>query len=159
MNIMAIDPGAKGAIVCSPVIDGKRSYCIQKMPDTIKDLWEFIECQQEAIGGFVAVLEDVGYHVQGNNASASCKFARHVGHLEMALTAEEIPFISVRPQKWMKHFGVLPKEKADRKRKIKDLMQRRFPCFRVTLDNADALGILTWAIETGAASHADTGRV
>lgn len=144
MLTIAIDPGASGGIATTNSHDGR--VVVIKMPDTPKDILELfggLGCMDWQVR---AVMEDVGYHVQGNSATASCKFARHCGHIEMALLAHSIPFESVRPQKWMKSMGALPKEKIARKNKIKDLMQRRHPNVKVTLWNADALGILHWAL-------------
>lgn len=143
-TLIAIDPGASGAIAVRDRDGGVFTY---NMPDTIKDVWDELSCLNNSLHLY-AIIEDAGYHIQGNNASASCKFARHCGALEMALTGLSIPWEAVRPQKWMKHYGALPKEKKDRKNKIKELMQRRYPNIKVTLANADALAILTFAIET-----------
>lgn len=154
---IAIDPGASGAIA---VRDEDGRVFVDDMPETLRDVWEHIATlipKKEVVSGTLiyegrahdphCIIEDAGYHVAGNNATASCKFARHCGSLEMALTGLCIPWETVRPQKWMKHYGALPKEKADRKRRIKELMQRKYPNVKVTLANADALAILTWAIE------------
>lgn len=155
--LIAIDPGKKGGIA---VRDAKGRVYADDMPDTLADLWSEINALNllpNEIGSqetMCAYIEDVGYHVAGNNASASATFARHVGHIEMALTAARISWQSVRPQKWMKSLGALPKEKADRKRKIKELMQRRYPFVKVTLQNADALAMLTWLIDGKAANAA-----
>lgn len=156
--LIAIDPGASGAIA---VRDENGRVYADTMPDTLRDIWEHLGEQiptKEVVDGRLiyegrahdplCIIEDVGYHVQGNNASASCKFARHVGHLEMALTGLCIPWQSVRPQKWMQRFGTLPKDKKARKNRIKEIVQRYFPSLKVTLTNADALGMMIFAIET-----------
>lgn len=143
-TIIAIDPGASGAIA---VRDTEGRVFVDDMPETLRDVWELLETDGQEGIDVTAIMEDVGYHVMGNNASASAKFARHVGALEMALTGLGISWESVRPQKWMKHFGALPKDKGERKRRIKELVQRRYPHIKVTLANADALAILLWYIE------------
>lgn len=141
---IAIDPGANGGIAVE--------FCglveCWKMPETIGDIWDLF-LSQFAGAETECIIEAAGMHVAGNNASASCKFARHCGHLEMALIAAGIPFKSIHPTKWMKHLGQMPKNKAERKRYIKDLMQRRYPAIDVTRWNADALGILTYMLEGG----------
>ena len=43
----------------------------------------------------------------------------------------------------------LPKDKRERKRKMKELMAAQYPYIKVTDWNADALGILTWALKGG----------
>jgi hypothetical protein len=103
-------------------------------------------------------------------------FARHVGNLEAALYVLGIPCDppqGVLPQAWQKAQGfsvtnhlpagyaAMPKttpeqvkarrlahDKAKREHKaaIRDAMARRYPHLTVTLETADALGILTWAM-------------
>ena len=144
--LVAIDPGASGAIA---VRDSQGRVFVDAMPDTLWDIYETINLYRVGLPSrdlVSVVIEDAGYHVQGNNASASCKFARHCGHLEMALTAARFSWEAILPQKWMKSFGTLPKEKKDRKNAIKEKMQRLYPQIKVTLANADALALLTWAI-------------
>lgn len=149
--LIAIDPGASGAIA---VRDGEGRVYVDAMPDTLADIAnELVDIRASATNHETlhahihCYIEDAGYHVAGNNASASCKFARHCGALDMALVCMQIPFESVRPQSWMKHFGTLPKDKKARKNRIKELMQRRYPNLKVTLTSSDALALLTWAIE------------
>lgn len=146
MLTIAIDPGASGGIAAQ-CQDGR--VFATKMPDTPKDIYDLLAgINHSAYSHHVcAIVERVGFHVKGNSAMASCKFARHCGHIEMALISCGISFEEVTPQKWMKYIGVMPKEKAARKNHIKDLMQRRYPEIKVTLWNADALGILTWKLE------------
>ena len=143
MILIAIDPGASGAIAWRDNSEIVRSI---NMPETPADILEKLT-EVAAARERYCLIENVGYHVAGNNASASCKFARHCGHLEMALLAAGIPFQSIRPTKWQKALGVMPKDKSERKRHIKDLMQRLYPTLKVTLSNADALGILTYALD------------
>jgi hypothetical protein len=150
MLLIAIDPGANGGIAASH--DGSAPV-VMKMPETPKDIYDLLSGLCHAAGIIPehlpckAIVEKVGMHRQGNNASASCKFARHCGHIEMALIALGIPFEEVTPQKWMKSLGAMPKEKKDRKNHIKDIAQRRFPAIKVTLWSADALGIMIHAME------------
>ena len=144
MAIIAIDPGANGGLAVEGWdIGGTDVY---KMPDTYPNIFDLLMELDTNLIKPRAVVEKVGMHRAGNNASASAKFARHVGHLEMALYIVGIPVEWVTPQKWMQSLGSLPKDKAQRKRKIKELMQARYPDIEVTLWNADALGILTWAM-------------
>lgn len=146
-TLVCIDPGKTGAIA---VRDPDGRVYVDDMPDTIKDIWDHFDAiTMPPLGtrnDIHAILEDVGYHVHGNNATASCTFARHVGHVESVLTGLSIPWESVRPVKWQKALGTMPADKAERKRKIKDIAQRRFPNIKVTLQNADALGMMIYAM-------------
>jgi len=140
--ILCIDPGASGglALVCN---DGTvEAY---PMPEGMTGQIDAIHHIAATNPGLTAIIENVGFHRPGNSAVASCKFARHVGHLEAALYACGIPTTTVTPSKWMAALGSLPAEKRDRKNAIKEKVARQFPHLKVTLGTADALGILVWA--------------
>ena len=140
--ILCIDPGASGgfALVCN---DGTvEAY---PMPEGMTGQIDAIHHIAATNPGLTAIIENVGFHRPGNSAVASCKFARHVGHLEAALYACGIPTTTVTPSKWVAALGSLPAEKRDRKNAIKEKVARQFPHLKVTLGTADALGILVWA--------------
>jgi len=140
--LIAIDPGASGGIA-SIGRDGRLT--LTKMPETPADILGYM------IGfstSSLAYIEKVGSSRPGNAAKAMTTFARHCGHLEMALLAARIPAKEVTPQKWMKWLGIPPGlELKDRKNRIKAAMQKRWPSVTVTLWNADALAILTYAMD------------
>jgi len=140
---IAIDPGVTGAIVWK---DRDQEVVAVKMPDTPKDILELLQdITREAVDSF-CWCERVGGYRPGNSGPSSVKFATHVGHLQMALLAAEISHAYVTPSKWMtKVLGTVPKEKKLRKAAIKQRMQQLYPKVAVTLVNADALGILTYA--------------
>lgn len=143
--IIGIDPGANGAI-CA--LYGLGNVYNTKMPDTPKDILLTLKyLKDEAIKAnesIVCYLEDVGHGMPGQSSSATAKFARHNGHVEMALIAEEIKTIKVTPQKWQRSYSnTLGKssgvEKNVWKNKLKALAQDLFPSIKITLWNADAL--------------------
>jgi hypothetical protein len=140
LGIMAIDPGMLGGIVMRHPNGEVLSF---KMPDTLGDLWDRLQYLAPMVKG--AVMENVGGYVPGNSGPASVKFARHMGNLEMALYGLRISCTRVTPGTWMKSLGVPAKlEKAERKRWIKDYVQKKFPGHNITLWNADAYGMLLW---------------
>lgn len=142
---IAIDPGASGAIAWT---DGEQTR-VENMPDTPTGIFEYLQDLSNNEDSIECLVERVGGYMPGNSGPAAVKFARHCGHIDMALIALGIPTLTpVSPQVWQKAVcGALPKEKAERKRAIKDMMQRRYPSLKVTLINADALGILTYMME------------
>lgn len=139
--VIAIDPGASGAFAFR---DESGRVWTEKMPDTPRDIFDLLDATTH---GATAYMERVGGYMPGNSGPAAAKFARHCGHLDMALIASGTPYQTVAPQVWMRALGALPKDKAARKNAIKAAMQARYPGLKVTLGNADALGILTWAAE------------
>lgn len=141
--IIGIDVGKNGAIAWSSL--GKT--CVEKMPDTIKDLWDLIQSIKDSAFGDKDIihcyLEQVSSSPQMGVVSAFC-FGNGFGHLEMALTAAGIPFTRIRPQVWMKTLGCMTK--GD-KNVTKRLAQQLFPDISITHSNADALLIMTYGLK------------
>jgi len=157
-TIICIDPGMSGAISCR--IDGKAHAF--NMPDTPKDILLLILSLKDE--NAFCWIEQTGTYMSGESAPAAVTFARHCGHLDMALLAANIAHDTVLAAKWQhavigkpnhpkipketpakERRQILAKRKAERKNKIKSKMQCLYPDIKVTLKNADALGILTWA--------------
>ena len=140
--LIAIDPGVSGGIAYQ--YEGC-SVQAAKMPKTPKDIYDTLKMLSTDHYSH-CILENVGGYRSGNSAISAVKFARHVGHLEMALLACCVPITRVAPSKWMKGIvSTVPKPKTERKNKIKAVVQDRYPHLKVTLDTADALGMLLYA--------------
>lgn len=140
-TIIGIDVGANGGIAW--ITDDKA--CVEKMPDTLQDLWDLIldirdggEPRQrlmKSVYGYKAYIEQVASSPQMGVVS-SFSFGRGYGNLEMALTAAGIPFERVRPQVWQKELSCLTGgDKNVSKRRAQEL----FPHLKVTHATADAL--------------------
>ena len=134
-TVLGVDPGANGGIAW--ITDGKA--CVEKMPDTLQDLWELVVSISLEAGtggmGIRAYLEAVSSSPQMGVVSAF-SFGRGYGNLEMALTAAGIPFERVRPQVWQKALGCMTKgNKNVSKRRAQEL----FPDRKITHATADAL--------------------
>ena len=141
MTTIGIDPGKSGGVAW--ITNGK--LCVEKMPETIQDLWKMIDGiaygssglppHQSTFGCCKAYIEAVHSSPQMGVTSAFT-FGNGFGHLEMALTAAGIPFERVTPQKWQKAMGCLTKgDKNVSKRRAQEL----FPSIKVTHATADAL--------------------
>lgn len=145
---IGIDPGVSGGIAFSDYPYTKLVQAM-KMPETPKDIYDFLQSLAHEDGA-VCVCEKVGTYRPGNSATAAVKFARHCGQLDMALLALGISTTYITPHGWMKEVvKTVPKEKKERKNRIKELMQQQYPHLKVTLATADALGILTYAMQGG----------
>ena len=138
-TIIGIDAGKSGAIAW--ITDGKP--CVEKMPDTLQDLWDLIQDIRAAsspplgVGttSAMAYIEQVSSSPQMGVKSAFT-FGNGFGHLEMALTAAGIPFERVRPQVWQKAMGCMTKgDKNVSKAKAQEL----FPQMKCTHAISDAL--------------------
>jgi len=161
--LIAIDPGQNGGIAWTT--DGGVTKCAD-MPDTPKDIFDLLQDITDGCQGAGCYLEQVGTYMPGNSGPAAVKFARHCGHLDMALLALGISHSSILPAKW-EHWFIgkpaypkIPKEthaaerrrllaerKRERKTRIKAKAQALFPGVKVTLKTADALGMLAYAME------------
>lgn len=143
--IIGIDPGASGGIAVLGM-DGA-VVSVDKMPGTMQDVLEYLSPYRASrLGGGRAVcyLEAVGYGMPGQSSSATAKFARHCGHLEMALLALGIPANEVTPAKWMRTFQLGKSSdysKTEWKNRLKSKAQQLFPTLgkAVTLSTSDAL--------------------
>ena len=144
-TLIAIDPGLSGGIAYR---DAEGVVRTMKMPQTIQELYEGLNGLWTPSA--VVLMEKVGKHRLGNSAQSSATFAKHVGHLEMALVATRLPTHEVTAAGWMKEIvptrpkGVEGAQVRARKNYIKDQMQRRHPTLKVTLATADALGMLEY---------------
>lgn len=140
-SLLAIDPGASGGFAW---IDDEGVVNTCKMPEGMTA--QIDKLREMAVDGYDVIIENVGFHMPGNSATATAKFARHVGHLEAACYTLAMPVTYVAPQTWMKAIGTWPKEKRERKAAIKEAMARLYPHLTVTLKTADALGLLTFCL-------------
>lgn len=135
MTVIGVDPGKNGAIAW---IDSRGRPCVERMPDTLVDLWGiFHDLAPIPFTGepVKAYLEAVSSS-PGMGVVSSFTFGRGYGNLEMALTAAGIPFERVRPQVWQKALGCMTK--GD-KNITKRLASELFPAIKCTHTVSDAL--------------------
>ena len=138
--IIGLDPGEKGGIA---VLDKEGDVIeVSKMPITMLDILSFLrnypsdEC--------VAYLENVGHGMPGQSSAATARFARHNGHLEMALLAVGIRTNMVTPQKWEKSYQLGKSSdysKTEWKNRLKSKAQQLFPNLgkKLNLTTCDAI--------------------
>lgn len=138
--IIGLDPGEKGGIA---VLDKEGDVVeVSKMPITMLDILSFLrnypsdEC--------VAYLENVGHGMPGQSSAATARFARHNGHLEMALLAVGIKTNMVTPPKWEKSYQLGKSSdysKTEWKNRLKSKAQQLFPNLgkKLTLATCDAI--------------------
>ena len=115
------------------------------MPDTPQDILECLRKYSSSTlfsNDGVCYLEKVGTGMPGQSSKATATFARHCGHLEMALLALGIKTNDVTPNKWEKSYQLGKSSavsKTEWKNKLKAKAQQLFPKERVTLAICDAL--------------------
>ena len=136
--IIGIDPGVNGGISVLNA-DGLVVESA-KMPATPEDILEFLS--KYAGDDTVCYLEDVGKGVPGQSSKATATFARHNGHLEMALLALKIRTNKATTQRGMKFYQLGKSSsysKTEWKNRLKAKAQKLFPGERVTLATCDSL--------------------
>lgn len=127
---IGIDPGMSGGIAW--IRDGVP--CAVKMPETHRDVLDVLRALRRE-GPCFAMLERV-HSMPGQGVVSAFTFGKGVGALEMALTAAEIPYEHVTPQKWQKGMQCLTKgDKNISKARAQEL----FPAMKITHAIADAL--------------------
>lgn len=142
--VIGIDPGKNGGMAV--LDDSGAIVTVQKMPETPRDVFDLLmECRRIAAScgcGLTCYMEAVGFGMPGQSSSATAKFARHCGHLDMALLALGIQTNTVTPQKWEKTYQLGKSSgytKTEWKNRLKAKAQQLFPNTKVTLATADCL--------------------
>lgn len=133
---IGIDPGKSGAVAF--VVNGKLKT-VYKCPDTVAGMANIIREACIEYDYINAVIEKVHAMPMDGKAS-SFSFGQNYGHWQGILAALNIPTREITPQKWMKLYGALPKEKAERKKKIKDIAEKAVGK-PLTLYAADAVAL------------------
>jgi Holliday junction resolvasome RuvABC endonuclease subunit len=148
---IGIDPGSSSGCMAFISLNNSQAikctiefakYTTQEWYNELKDMASEDDC--------VAVLEKV-HGMPGMGVQSVTAFAKNVGHIEMALISLGIPFREVTPQTWMKFYGMKKNKdesKTDWKRRLREMLQRLFPDFKVTNNNADAMLIAYYAYQT-----------
>ena len=146
--VSGIDPGLSGGIA---VLDSDGKIIdYTSMPQTPQDILEYLS---QFKSDSRCVIEDVGHGMPNQSSKATATFARHNGHLEMALIALQIPTEKVTPQKWVKVYQMKkPRDmqKGEWKNKLKAKAQQLFPQLgkKLTLKICDAFLIAEYARRT-----------
>lgn len=146
MTIIGIDPGKAGGIAW--IRDG--NVAVEKMPDTLKDLWELMESILSEVPMIYRQKETMAYIEQVSSSPqqgvvSAFTFGQGYGRLEMALTAANVPFKRVTPQVWQKAMKCLT---GGNKNVSKGRAQEIFPSLKITHSTADALLIAEYGRTT-----------
>ena len=159
MIVVGIDPGKSGGIVS---INSSTNKCsINKCPKTPNEMSSLLLSAKNSAFidnlPILVVIEKV--HAFPTDArSAAFKFGMNYGMWLGIIGALSLPVVEVAPQTWMKSYAPLPKEKQERKRKIKEIATDVFSSEynnnqKITYAVSDAALIalfgMNWQIEGG----------
>ena len=142
---IGIDPGKAGGF--SFIYEDL--YMAKKTPNTVLEIAaELINIKDIAPDvSMYAIIEHV-HSMPGQGVKSVFTFGKGYGQWLGILATLKIPYIEVTPNKWMKHYGSMPKDKKERKNHLKNLAQQRFPDIDITLATADAILICNYLRET-----------
>lgn len=144
--VVGIDPGLNGGALATS------DQRLIKMPKTIAGIWDALHALVLEDPNVQFVVEDVGAPRKGNSMQSAGTFARHRGHLEMALyglgVARQVQWPS--PMTWMKFIdppnswphGNNSKIVAARKNFFNDRAHALFPGWEFPKYGGDAVCIL-----------------
>ena len=138
-----IDPGKSGSI-SAIWVDGEPFVNSCKLNQTEADIstWLYsFDITGYDSGRSIAVLEKV-HAMPKQGVTSSFSFGQSYGFLRGVLTALQIPFVEVSPQRWQKAMGCLTK---GNKNVTKQAAQQRWPHLKITHANADSLLIAEYA--------------
>lgn len=159
--VIGIDPGSNGGIaVYQPGYNVK----VYKMPKDIADLRDLL-MYYAGIAKPIVFLEKLSVRPDdikidsGNRAANMGKLFRiqnmmaNFEHLKALIETSGIPYVLVHPLSWQTKLKLrvrgVHEEKADRKRRYKEVAAQYYPGVDVTLWNADALLLMhfgRWAL-------------
>lgn len=138
MNIIGIDPGMNGAVVC--LYDYNKIETI-RLIDIGMDVFDFLcKCKKDNINTW-AYIEQI-HPMKFEHPISQGKMMYNFGYCVGLLTGSMIPFEFVSPQRWKKAMGcIAPKGSTSTQKKNIDkaLAQRLFPNIKITHAIADAL--------------------
>lgn len=143
---IGIDPGASGGITAIVDTNVPRILWCSAFKElgNARFVLDFLKAQKIELH---ALIENV-HAFPTDGRSSAFKFGKNAGQWEGLLTAFGIPFDKVVPHKWMSWYGVMPKDKQERKNKLKELAQKVLDDYgenqKATLKTADAILIANY---------------
>ena len=153
MIAVGIDPGKSGGLV---KIHSRNYECsLHKCPSTTQEMASLLRTAKHSafvdnLPIFVAIEKVHAFPTDAR--SSAFKFGMNFGMWLGVIGALNIPVIEVAPQTWMKSYAPLPKDKQERKRKIKEISTEIFSEVynnenRITYAVSDAALIALWCLE------------
>lgn len=144
-HIIGIDPGKNGGIARVISTGDRNIWSAYKCPKDIKEMANLIKIFKKFALKPKILLENV-HAFPTDGRSSAFKFGVNYGMWQGILSAHNLEYTLVTPQKWQKHFGQLPKDKKERKNTIKQIAIDTTD-IKATLNTADAICIAVYGYE------------
>lgn len=146
--LLAVDPGSSGGYAFKS--SDSELVVTGNLPDNDSDTIELLREIKSQADQCELAIEAVSSFGGPVIAASMSKLFGNKRFIEGAAVALGFRVVNVSPQKWQKHFSLGKKKDCENstawKRKLKTEAVRRNPDLKVTLNNADALLILEWAL-------------
>ena len=140
--VLGIDPGKSGGmcIIKSNIYDfGARIFTAHNCPETPEEMAGFINMLRTESPYITCFLEKV-HAFPTDGRSSAFKFGMNYGMWRGILCAFGIKTELVSPRTWQVTYGELPKDKQERKRRLKEIATEQSHV-KATLRTADAICI------------------
>ncbi len=143
-TIIACDPGVSGAFACLT----EEEIAIHSMPDTLTDIVKLLSLNKTAISELW--IEDIPkFAGKAIPSSTTAVLFDNFGIIKGAAVALGYSLHRVPPVKWQEPLGLGGRKSCatqpEWKRKLRNKAQELYPQIDVTLQNADALLLLSYA--------------
>ena len=146
MIVIGIDPGKGGGLASISDSDSIRVY---NCPDSVYEMSRILySCKNYAFieNEKISVAIELVHAFPTDRPSTAFKFGNNYGSWLGIIETLRIPHTKVSPQKWMKDFQPLSKEKRIRKNELKEMAKDIYP--KATLKTADAICIALYGLHT-----------
>ena len=141
--IIGIDPGKGGGLAS---ISDSGSIKAYNCPDSVYKMSRILySCKNYAFieNEKISVAIELVHAFPTDRPSTAFKFGNNYGSWLGIIETLRIPHTKVSPQKWMRDFQPLSKEKKIRKNELKEIAKDVYP--KATLKAADAILIAIWS--------------
>ena len=144
--IIGIDPGASGGIAST---DGQ-TVSTAAMPSDLTELGTFLQWVRENYVSPLILLEKINIRhddlAERGKVFRIQKMIENYANLKAVITLSGIPLAEVHPLTWQSRLGLRKtgEEKAERKRRYKEVAQRHYPSVKATMKTCDALLIMRY---------------
>lgn len=160
---IGIDPGSQGGIAAIYPEGYEPKVYFKTLPSIYEEIWDIfshlvVASKRKEIpfeselkdAEFVAVIEkQLPGAFEGSEKSSIAKLYGDYCALCMALTAADIPYVSIPAREWHKELGISPRRKtkgisveeskSEFKNRLKREAEKLFPRLAITLRTSDAL--------------------
>jgi len=142
INVIGIDPGAKGGIT----LITENNVTSRKCPDTPESMASAFMLLLESVKlSNTKVCMEFVHAFPTDSRRSAFKFGTNYGIWRGIVASYDLHYAEVSPQKWIKYYNIGKLTKLERKRALKERAIELFPNLKVTFNISDSLLIANYA--------------